>query len=111
MSKKTVNPSVEQLADYFNMRVEGNTLFFTANYDTSQQIAAELKNIQAPIDRHRIYVGNQITFSEKTDLNAFIESGKIRTLLIADWMKNYLNQFISGSERGYLSPPTGAEEI
>jgi len=111
MSKKQFNPSLEQLAEYFNMRIEGNTIYFTTSYETSQQIAEELKKLQTPIDRHRIYVGSQITFSEKPDLERFVELGRIRTMFIADWMKNYLNQFISGSEKGDLIPPPGAEGL
>lgn len=111
MSKKTFEPSLDQLAEYFNLRVEGNTVLFTSSYETSLQLAEELKKNQAPIERHRIYVGNQITFSEETDLKRFVESGRVRSILIADWMKNYLNQFLSGSEKGDLIPPQGAKGI
>jgi hypothetical protein len=111
MSKKSFEPSLADLSKYFDLRVEGKVVYFSSSYEISQAIGAELKANQIQVERHRIYVGNQISISEEIDLETFVETGGIRRLFTADWMKNYLNQFISGSEKGDLMPQAGAEGI
>lgn len=108
MSKKSFNPSHEELIKYFNLRVEGSTVYFTSSIETSQAIAAEMKKAADQIERHRIIVGSQITFKSEADLDAFLKFGKVRYHLTVDMVKDYMNQFSTGKEKGDLLPPTQA---
>lgn len=108
MTKKTFNPSNEELIKYFNLRAEGPTLYFSSSIETCQAIAAEMKKAADQIERHRILVGSQITFKSEADLEAFLNFGKVRFHLMIDMAKDYLNQFSTGKEKGDLLPPSQA---